>query len=109
MDTFKIRYIFIVAMLVSACASMSLNNRLDIAYKSVTAYSNQAYSLLSRGRITVAQAEKASNNSKRAKEALDFASGLTKACPAEPCTTDGQLKEAEAILDALEVELKDKE
>lgn len=102
------KIIFLVCLL-AACATTTLNSRIDLGYKAITAYVDQAGSLLSRGRITVSQARQVSANAKRAKQALDFAAGVGKICPAEPCTAAGQLQVAETVLLGIETDLKLKE
>lgn len=105
------RLIILAALILFGCSTLNfgLNNRLALAYASTDAYVTQTTSLLQRGRITKGQAQQASENAKKAKAALDYASGLSTVCPSTPCTTQDQLAIAEGILLQLERDLKEKE
>jgi hypothetical protein len=94
--------------LLFGCATMNfgLKNRLALAYNTVTAYVKQSESLYDRGRITNDQARKVRDGAHKAGLALDYASGVSKVCPSNPCTTADQLAIAERILIDLEKELK---
>lgn len=78
----------ITLAILTACASApSVNSQLKAAYDTTGAYVDMTATSLMRGRITVAQAEKASANAKKARETIDAAALALGACkPPTPCT-----------------------
>jgi hypothetical protein len=78
----------LVLAFLTACASVpSVNGQLQTGYQTVSAYIDQAKNGLARGRISVAQAEQASSNAKKARDTLDKAKTALTACQEKlPCT-----------------------
>jgi hypothetical protein len=84
--------LFIAALalaLLAACATgaPSINTQLKAGYDTTAAYADLARTSLLRGRITPAQAAKASTNAKKARDTLDAARIALAGCKPElPCT-----------------------
>lgn len=107
---FSIAKLLVLVAVLAACTTMNfgLKNRIAFGYASVEAYVDQAISLKKRGRLTDEQKNQVVANARKAKMALDYASG-TAPCPSTPCTPADQLQLAEGILLDLEKQLKEKE
>lgn len=73
----------------TACASVpSVNGQLVTAYNTVSAYVDVTKNGLARGRISVEQAAKASENAKKASATIDKAAVALKECKEQlPCTS----------------------
>ncbi len=104
----------LVALLIGCATGAkapSTNEALRTAYDSVDAYVQVVTASLARGRITEAQAEKASASAKKARESINTAAAAFRACePAKPCVVYADLmKGLQPALLELERDLRAKE
>lgn len=100
-------------VVLSACASVgtSVNGQLVTAYQTVSAYVDVTKNALVRGRISPAQAEKASANAKKASATIDQAKVALQGCKEQfPCDTyTDLLKSLQPTLLEFELELRRQE
>lgn len=104
----KIAASLVLAFLVACSTMPSMNGQLVTGYNTVSAFVDLTKNALVRGRISVADAEKASVNAKTAQATLDRAKAALDACKQTlPCEgyTD-LLKALQPDLLAFELELR---